>query len=303
MKKFIALAFVFASLWFGMPAHALAQTLTPLQQTIDQEQVVVMPTRNEKTLVFVDTLTIRNLAHHAVTFQLPAIGGSSQRSILLAKGIKAQADAQGFLMTLPPGVGDFSYTGRLPFSDQASTITLVEPLAIRVFSVSIPEGALAISAQGGFETVSSTFQASSQTFRRFFKLDIAPNYAWQLSMTLLPTAGGHQASPLPGLTILDSYNANTADAEAMANVVLILAILVIGFISIERAGRNQSRRRRDHRQHVDAQKQKEAWMHELVQLEMAFRQGACEEERYVVESSALKEKLIDLTLSLQVEKS
>nr|NNM90922.1 hypothetical protein [Bacilli bacterium] len=143
MKKFIALAFVFASLWFGMPAHALAQTLTPLQQTIDQEQVVVMPTRNEKTLVFVDTLTIRNLAHHAVTFQLPAIGGSSQRSILLAKGIKAQADAQGFLMTLPPGVGDFSYTGRLSFSDQASTITLVEPLAIRVFSVSIPEGALA----------------------------------------------------------------------------------------------------------------------------------------------------------------
>nr|NNM90198.1 hypothetical protein [Bacilli bacterium] len=174
---------------------------------------------------------------------------------------------------------------------------------IRVFSVSIPEGALAISAQGGFETVSSTFQASSQTFRRFFKLDIAPNYAWQLSMTLLPTAGGHQASPLPGLTILDSYNANTADAEAMANVVLIFAILVIGFISIERAGRNQSRRRRDHRQHVDAQKQKEAWMHELVQLEMAFRQGACEEERYMVESSALKEKLIDLTLSLPVEKS
>jgi hypothetical protein len=103
--------------------------------------------------------------------------------------------------------------------------------------------------------------------------------------------------------VLDSYNATTAEAEALANVVLIFAILVIGFISIERAGRNQSLRRRDHRHHEEVQKQKEAWMQELLHLEIAYRQGTCDEERYVVERAALKDKLIDLTLSLQTEKS
>ena len=298
----LAILFGLNSFFLAMPV-AKAASFNPNNFYILQEQIVAMPAKNAQQVLLVDTITLYNGTNAIRNIQMPLVQGVLQAKLLRASAASVRLVHQRIEAAVKPGNTSFAIQASVPFASQAASLVFVSPFAVRSFFIAIPEGSLALSAQGGFETVSTTFIADHKTFRQFAKLDLQPNTPFTLSMTMLPTANSGQASPLPGLPVLNSYGQNQADAEAVINLMLAIMILAVGIVSIRRSG--QTRRRVSPMHDVgkrDLEKTKRDIMDRWLDLERQYQAGEIKSEYYQKQRTQLKDKAIDVELSLRADR-
>ena len=304
IKRLIA-SFTVVGLMFSLmdAGAASAAAINANVLYINQEQIVAMPTKNIQQVLLVDTIQLYNGSGQAKRVEVPLLQGLTNVRFLGGSTTPKQVSNQLLVVQINPGMTSFSIQASVPFQDQGATLVLSSPLAVRSFFVAIPEGALALSAQGGFETVSTTFIANHMTFRRFAKLDLQPNTPWQMSMTMLPTANGKQAKPLPGLPVLNSYNQNSADFEAATNLVLAVMILAVGIVSIRRSG--QTRRRVSPVQDATTRellRAKDDLMKRWLDLEDQHDAREVTDPEYEAQRAIWKDKVVDVELSLRADR-
>ncbi len=288
-------------LMYAWPVNAAAINTNSLY--INQEQIVAMPTKNDQQVLLVDTIQLYNGSGLSQQVKVPLLQGLTNVRFLGGNTTPKQISNQRLVALIHPGMTTFSLQASVPFQDQGANLVLSSPFVVRSFFVAIPEGSLALSAEGGFETVSTTFTANHMIFRRFAKLALQPNTPWQLSMTMLPTANGKQAKPLPGLPILNSYNQRSADFEAVTNLVLAVLILAVGILSIRRSG--QTRRRVSPVQDASRQellRAKNDLMKRWLDLEKQHDAGELTESEYVTQRTMCKDKVVDVELSLRADR-
>lgn len=297
---FLALGLT-SSVAYAWPADAATINANVLY--INQEQIVAMPTKNDQQVLLVDTIQLYNGSGQTKRVEIPLVQGISNVKFLGGSATPEQLSNQVLVAQIKQGTTSFSIQASVPFQNQAASLVLSTPYAVRSFYIAIPEGSLALSAQGGFETISTTFEANHMIFRRFAKLDLQPNTPWQLSMTMLPTANGKEAKPLPGLPILNSYNQNSADIEAATNLVLAVLILAVGIVSIRRSG--QTRRRVSPVQDATRRELlriKNDLMRRWLDLEKQHDAGEVKDTEYEAQRAMWKDKAVDVELSLRADR-
>lgn len=204
---------------------------------VAQGQLVVIPSRDGQWADMVETLVFHNGTGRKASVAIPLPQGASDFAVVAmqTKGWEIRG-ADLVNQSVMPGDSIEYVSMRAALGGQSAILTWDTPYDVRELYVVVPQGGLFLSAEGGFLTASQTFVDSAVTYRRFTKLDIQPGVPWAMSMTLLPTAEGRQ-TPLPkGLPILNAYSRSSADWEALGNLVLAVAILTVGMVSIRWSG-------------------------------------------------------------------
>ena len=292
----ILIALVLLGTGLLIPQSAAAQALNGNALFVASEQVLAVPTKNGNTLQALLSVNVENTTGHTepVVYQLPA-GGQSPRIVASStKNIAINAQGELRLLSRPAGVTTFAVEFHAPLNQNGTELTWQENLPVRKLFFVIPEGALTVSAQGGFQTDSQSILSGGQSFRQFTKLEIPANSPWTVAIALLPTANGRQAAPLPNVPVLNSYSPRTADLEAIGNLLLVVVILALGIVSIRRgsvlSSRPEVRALTDQKMNV-----LERW----ADLEAAFSRGEIQQAEYQERRDRLKKRAVQLEQMLR----
>ena len=281
------------ALWFAQ--IGFAQTVSGNALYVASEQVLAVPSKNGDLLQVLLSVNIDNNGPASqVDYRLPA--GFQNPRVVAGSVRKFSLDAEGRLRFTAKarGVTTVAVEFSTSLNQNGTELTWLENVPVRKLFFVIPEGALTVSSEGGFQTDSQSIISGSQAFRQFTKLDIPAGTSWTASIALLPTANGRQARPLPTLPVLNSYGPRVADLEAVGNLLLVAFILLIGMFSIRRgSGRSVSAK-----PDVLAG-QKVNVMQHWADIEIAYANGEMEESEYHDRRARMKKRALELEKALR----
>ena len=290
----VALALVFVQGLFVAP-FTLAQQVSGNSLYVESEQVLAVPSQKGNTLQVLLSVNIQNIgAARAVVYNLP-VGIQHDRVVAGSiKKISINAADQLQFIVKAHGLTTFAVEFSAPLNQNGTELTWQENMPVRKLFFLIPEGSLTASSQGGFQTDSASIISGTHAFRQFTKLEIPAGSPWSVSIALLPTANGRQASPLPNVPVLSSYGPRVADFEAVGNLLLVALILGIGIISIQRGSKTRTSGRPE-----VLRKQKAALMESWADLESAYAIGEVPESDYHLKRDRMKQRALQLETSLR----
>lgn len=213
-------------------ADALSQAVY-----ISAIEIVAIPSKDGNTAEIVETVALHNGTARPAAFAVMVPQGATDPGFIAAQS-KGWFYGKGAFVNehVPTGNSTLVVSMQAALGGQSADLTFTEPVDVQALFLIVPQGALFVSAQGGFLTSSDTFVTGKVTYRRFTKFDLQAGVPWSMSLTLLPTAGGRQTPLPPDQPILNAYSSHSVDLEATGNLLLAAAILVVGMISIRRSG-------------------------------------------------------------------
>lgn len=264
---------------------------------LNYEQAVALPSQNGQSALVVLTASLVNDGAHTVAarFGVPAGFHDAALTSGAKNGWRVQ-DGALVDLHLPVGSSTLTVQGLVPLAQQAADLTFIQPYVVQSFYAVIPEGALVVSAQGGFAPSSQTFAIRGVHFRRFTRPGLAAGEPLTLAYTLLPTANVPQASPLPSLPVLNSDSAQSADWEAIGNLLVAVAIVGVGLWSIRRAA--------DRQQVVDGDTGgglSDDPLGQWAQLELLYRKGGVARDVYEQQRAEYRKRAVDQALTQHVK--
>ncbi len=286
---------VFVALLATIPGFALAQSSSANSLYVSSEQVLAVPSKSGATLQALLTVNIQNVgATTSVSYAMPS--GANHLNVVAGTVKSVAVDQHGRLRFYAVGhsLTTFAIEFQVPLNQNGTELTWQEPFAVRKLFFVIPEGALTVSAEGGFQTDSQAMMSGTHVYRQFTELDIGANEPWTVAVALLPTANGKQAPPLTKVRVLNSYGSRVADFEAVANLILVVLILALGVFSI----RSQTKWR-GQTSLTDFRKQKANLMEGWADLEQARQGGKIGEKDYRARRERMVERALQLEMALR----
>lgn len=230
------LLLVMMTVWVLQPVQAHADTLSQAVY-ISAIEIVAIPSKDGNTAEIVETVALHNGTGRPTAFAVTVPQGATDPGFIAAQS-KGWFYGKGAFVNerVPSGNSTLVVSMQAALGGQSADLTFTEPVNVQALFLIVPQGGLFVSAQGGFLTSSDTFVTGNVTYRRFTKFDLQAGVPWSMSLTLLPTAGGRQTPLPPHQPILNAYSSHSVDLEATGNLLLAVAILVVGMISIRRSG-------------------------------------------------------------------
>lgn len=277
-------------------APVFAQAPNSQGVSVASEQVLAVPSQGGNTLQAMLTVSMQNstAGTQDILFNLPVGSTSPRLAASSAKQIALTAKGQVKVSVPAHGTTTFAVLFSSPLNQNGTELTWQNNLAVQRLLFIIPEGALTVSAQGGFQTDSATIFSGKKAYREFTKLGLPADSSWTVSVALLPTANGKQASALPGVRVLSSYGQTTANLEAIFNLILVVFILGMGIVSIRMEGGL-----RTSGDVTELTQQKERVFTHWVNLEEAYANGAIEQADYLKRRERFKRRAIELETALR----
>lgn len=305
LKILSAMSGIVLSMLFPISFAMATSQSGPNELYIPSEQILALPSKNGNTALLVETIAVQNQSSHAQSISLPLPAGITEPEII--QSTNGHWLLRGSVLTttsLAPGTTQVVVDMIVDLSQQAANLSFVSTLTVRNLYVIIPEGALVVSAQGGFEPSSQTLFVKGVAFRRFTRPELPAGQSFTLAITLLPTANLPEASPLPGVPVLNDNSEASANLEAIANLLLVAAILAVGVWAVRTSpGLGQYSERVSPLTSKSLLTQqlakKQTVLQDWAALEDCYRKGGMEREEYEARRVIYRELAIDLELSMQ----
>lgn len=252
--------------------------------SIGSEDVFLIPTSG--TLQVAERIDLTNSSGKVTDVQLPLPAGAKQ--VTVTNVPKASVSVNQHAVTLhavQAGKLNPVVTFTISFSDQTSVqLTLHSNNDVALLHIYVPIGNAALSAPG-LMTQTQTTQVAGKNFRVFTHGELSANSDFTMSLSLLPNVTSNQA--IAGLPMIGTDSESAANTlQAVGNLVLAAAILVIALLGIRSMTVGQFRSKRP----------EDALFRTWEEVEQAHEAGHLSDEEYERRRLAIRRRISELTI-------
>ncbi len=269
------------AVFFHTPVLAASE---PKGVAVAAENLFVLPAPAVHKVELIDQLSVKNTTASVQSLNVALPNGASDVTVNGTAATGEVFSNQQVMLNraLPAGkTTSVTLTWTLPLSSQQDAqFTLHANYPVYTANVYMPIGNNALSAEN-LLTTTQTVTVSGTKFREFTRLGIPAGDDWTMSVQMLPSASA--APTTGGLNVIGSHPGSTGSSfEAIANLMIIALILVIGLLSIRATQWGQGQKRKS---------AEEALLDGLVALHRQYELGMLDEPEFARRDSQMKDRL------------